>query len=233
MNKYNKSIIYKIEHVSNPELCYIGGTTNFNARKAQHKSRTLNPNDKEHNGYKYKMIRDNGGWDMFRMVALKSVNVNSKRELEMEEEQFRQLYKANMNAHKSFLNDNPIRPSPEAKFNAELNQAIKLEKYRKEHAEEIQKYRNDKAFLNVIKKKKYTIDDYKEPEVRILTFSDLKNEIVDGHNGFNPNMVTSITTEHFKDLKISDDLHVELCNDVEVKDCSPIRKRGRPKKIIV
>jgi hypothetical protein len=232
MNKYNKAIIYKIEHVSNPELCYIGGTTNFNARKAQHKSRTQNVNDKEFNGYKYKMIRDNGGWDMFRMVALKSVNVNSKRELEMEEEQFRQLYKANMNAHKAFLNDNPIRPSPEAKFNAELNHAIKLDKYRKEHAEEIEKYRNDKAFLNVIKKKKYTLADYKElPNVTLPTFSEIKTE--DGHNAFNPNMITTINLES---LQIAP-LQVELCDAVEVKVCTPPivseRKRGRPKKIIV
>lgn len=212
-NKYNKSIIYKIEHVTNPELCYIGGTTNFNARKAQHKSRTLNPNDKEYLGYKYKMIRDNGGWDMFRMVALKSVNVNSKRELEMEEEQFRQLYKANMNACKAY-SDTGHKKSEEARMNAELNHAIKLEKYRKEHAEEIQKYKNDKAFLNVIKKKKYSLSDYKELPI---------NEVI-------PNIVTTINLDT---LKINEPLHVELCDAVEVKDCSPIRKRGRPKKIVV
>ena len=182
MNKYNKSIIYKIEHVTNPELCYIGGTTNFNARKAQHKSRTLNPNDKEHMAYKYKMIRENGGWDMFRMVALKSVNVNSKRELEMEEEQFRELYKAKLNACKAF-SETPHKPSQEAKIISEINHDIKLQKYRKEHAEEIEKYRNEKAFLNVIKKKKYKPEDYKEnlPEIGNevpFTFTEM------GHNAY-------------------------------------------------
>ena len=215
MNKYNKSIIYKIEHVTNPELCYIGGTTNFNARKSQHKSRTQNVNDKEYNGYKYKMIRDNGGWEMFRMVALKSVNVNSKRELEMEEEQFRELYKAKMNACKAYANENPIRPSPEAILNSQINHAIKLEKYRKEHAEEIEKYKNDKAFLNVIKKKKYTLNDYKE-----LPVTTIKNEVIP-----------------IETLQITEPLRVELCDAVEVKECSPPiiseRKRGRPKKIIV
>jgi len=234
MNKYNKAIIYKIEHVSNPELCYIGGTTNFNARKAQHKSRTLNPNDKEHNGFKYKMIRDNGGWDMFRMVALKNVNVNSKRELEMEEEKFRDLYRANMNSIKAYSNTGH-KKSEEARMNAEINHAIKLEKYRKEHAEEIEKYRNDKAFLNVIKKKQYTLADYKEPEptVRTITFSELKNEIIDGHNAFNPNMVSTINLESIQTTP----LKVELCDAVEVKECTPPivseRKRGRPKKVIV
>ena len=232
MNKYNKAIIYKIEHVSNPELCYIGGTTNFNARKAQHKSRTLNPNDKEHHGYKYKMIRENGGWDMFRMVALKNVNVNSKRELEMEEEQFRELYKAKMNAHKAY-SDTGHKPSPEARLNSELNQALKLDKYRKENAEEIAKYKNDKIFLTLIKKKKYTLADYKENlpegssrvignevpyEVTVPTFTTLQNEVVDGHNGF------TVTTINF-------DGDVGRVVDLE-KESLPQKKRGRPKKSV-
>jgi hypothetical protein len=162
VNKYNKSIIYKIEHVTNPELVYIGGTINFNARKAQHKSRTQNVNDKEYCGYKYKMIRENGGWDMFRMVALKSVNVNSKRELEMEEEQFRDLYKAKMNACRSYVNDNPKIPTEITKINTEFNHHVKLQQYRKEHQKEIEEYRNGKAFLNVIKKKQYKLSDYHE-----------------------------------------------------------------------
>lgn len=224
MNKYNKSIIYKIEHVSNPDLCYIGGTTNFNARKAQHKSRTLNPNDKEHNGYKYKMIRDNGGWDKFRMIPLKNVNVNSKRDLEMEEEQFRELYKAKLNAYKAY-SETSHKPSEEAKLLSQINHDLKLQKYRMEHAEEIQKYKNDKAFLNVIKKKKYTLEDYKELPI---TFSETNmvstinldclkiNESENGHNGF-----VELENSRIVDLE---------------KESTPIpvvKKRGRPKKINV
>lgn len=169
-NKYQKSIIYKLEHVTNHDLLYIGGTTNFNARKAQHKSRTLNPNDKEHNVYKYKMIRENGGWDMFRMVPLKTVSVNSKRELEMEEEKFRELYKSKMNSYKSYVNDAPTKPSEDAKITADFNAYLKLQKYREENRPEIERYRNEKLFLS-LKKKKYTVDDYKEAVPETPTFS--------------------------------------------------------------
>jgi hypothetical protein len=169
-NKYHKSIIYKLEHVTNHELLYIGGTTNFSARKAQHKSRTLNPNDKEHNVYKYKMIRENGGWDMFRMVPLKTVSVESKRELEMEEEKFRELYKAKMNSYKSYVNDAPVKPSEDAKIVADFNAYVKLQKYREENKPEIERYRNEKQFLS-IKKKKYSLDDYKEAAPEAPTFS--------------------------------------------------------------
>jgi len=172
MNKYNKSIIYKLEHVSNPELVYIGGTTNFNARKAQHKSRTLNPNDKEYMAYKYKMIRENGGWNMFQMIPIKNVSVNSKRELEMEEEVVREEYKAKLNSHKAYTNDIVVKPSPEAQLNAVLNHEKKLQKYREDNAELILKYRNDKPFLHIIKTRKYKPSDYKE--LNEITFTESK-----------------------------------------------------------
>lgn len=171
MNKYHKSIIYKLEHVEKPDLVYIGGTTNFNARKAQHKSRTLNPNDKEFMGYKYKMIRENGGWDMFRMVPIKEISVESKRALEMEEEKVREEYKAKMNAHRAYVNDVVVKPSPEAQLNAVLNHEKKLQKYREDNAELILKYKNDKPFLNIIKTRKYKPEDYKEL-VNEITFTE-------------------------------------------------------------
>jgi hypothetical protein len=212
MNKYNKSIIYKIEHLEKPELVYVGGTTNFNARKAQHKSRSVNPNDKEYMIYKYKMIRENGGWNMFRMIPLKNVNVNSKRELEMEEEKVREELKATLNKCRAYVLDNTVRDAEKEKLHHE-NAKKKLEKERKERAEEITKYKNDKAFLNIIKKKKYNAEDYKE--------------LFDG----TPNIVTTINAEC---LKVNEPLSVQLCDAVELpKECSPVRKRGRPKKIIV
>jgi len=170
MNKYNKSIIYKLEHVSNPELVYIGGTTNFNARKAQHKSRTLNPNDKEHMAYKYKMIRENGGWDMFRMIPIKEISVDSKRSLEMEEEKVREEYKAKMNIVRAYVNDIPVHKSPESILVGQLNHEKKLQKYREDNAELILKYRNDKPFLHIVKTRKYKPSDYKE--LNEITFTE-------------------------------------------------------------
>ena len=44
---YSKSVIYKIEHVDNPELLYVGSTTDFIRRKSQHKNTCINSNSKE------------------------------------------------------------------------------------------------------------------------------------------------------------------------------------------
>lgn len=145
-NKYHKSIIYKIEHVTNPELIYVGGTCNFSARKAQHKSRTLNPNDKEYNGHKYKMIRANGGWEMFNMIPIKELSVETKRQLEIEEEKVRCEYKyANMlNSQRAFVNEIPPVKSKEAVINAVINADNKLREYRKKNAETINQYKEEK-----------------------------------------------------------------------------------------
>ena len=147
-NKYHKSIIYKLEHVTNPELIYVGGTTNFSARKAQHKSRTLNPNDKEHNGHKYKMIRANGGWESFNMIPIREISVETKRQLEIEEEKVREECKqkrANMlNSQRAFANETPAVKSKEAAINAVLNADDKLREYRKKNSETIKQYKEEK-----------------------------------------------------------------------------------------
>ena len=165
-NKYAKSIIYKLEHVTNPELVYIGGTVNFNARRAQHKSRTQNPNDKEHMGSKYAAIRANGGWDAFRMVPIKEVCVESKRQLEMEEEKVREEVKAKrasiLNSHRAFVNEHPPPKSKEAVLNSVLNADDRLREYRKTHAEEIKAYKSQNQFLHAFRTRKYGPEDYHE-----------------------------------------------------------------------
>jgi predicted GIY-YIG superfamily endonuclease len=65
---YSKCVIYKIEHIDDDSLLYVGLTTNFNKRKGQHKSNCKKEISKEHNHKVYRMTRENGGWDMFKMI---------------------------------------------------------------------------------------------------------------------------------------------------------------------
>jgi len=58
---YSKCCIYKIEHIDDESLVYVGHTTEFNKRKAHHKSRCNNENEKSFNCKLYQMIRNNGG----------------------------------------------------------------------------------------------------------------------------------------------------------------------------
>ena len=136
MPDYSKTIIYKICHNTKPDLIYVGSTTNFTKRRNQHKSRSQNPNDKEHDIHKYKMIRENGGWNEFSMSPIKEFPCKSKMESMIEEEKCRLELKATLNKNKCV--------------------AQPIEELRKERAETIEKYK--KPFLS-LKTRQYTVLD--------------------------------------------------------------------------
>jgi len=102
---YSKCCIYKIEHFENNNLVYVGHTTNFSKRKGSHKSICKNENNKNYNLKVYQMIRDNGGFDRFKMIEVEKYPCKDKREAERREYEVMKELKANMNAIKSFLTE--------------------------------------------------------------------------------------------------------------------------------
>ena len=105
---YKKTEMYKII-CNNPEVIftYVGHTTNFNVRKACHKSACYNPKKEEYNSYKYQFIRANGGWENFKMVFIEKYPCQSKREAEAREQQLIDELRADANAcnaHSGFEN---------------------------------------------------------------------------------------------------------------------------------
>jgi len=92
---YSKTIIYKIEHIDDDNLVYVGHTTCWDKRKCKHKSACKNELDKS---YKfYQMMRENGGWDMFRMIEVEKCPCADKREAEKRENEVMKELKATMN----------------------------------------------------------------------------------------------------------------------------------------
>ena len=124
MPDYSNTVIYKIQHKEKPELLYVGCTTNFNARRHQHKCRVSNVGDKEYNVYKYRMIRDNGGWDMFDMKPVKIISCKNKLEAEIEEERTRQELKATLNCIIK-----PLDPPKPRKEPSKLFLSVKTRQY--------------------------------------------------------------------------------------------------------
>ena len=72
---YNNTIIYKIQHLENPELICIEHTTNFDKRKSVHKK-----NSRISSAYLYCTIRENGKWEMFNMIQIKEFPCFNARE---------------------------------------------------------------------------------------------------------------------------------------------------------
>ena len=99
---YSNCCIYKIEHIENDTLIYVGHTTNFKQRKADHKKNCNNESNKTFNLKLYSMIRENGGFEMFRMIEVEKYPCNDRREAEKREDELMKELKATMNKIKSF-----------------------------------------------------------------------------------------------------------------------------------
>jgi hypothetical protein len=143
MPDYAKTVIYKIEHVDDASLVYVGNTTNYSHRKNQHKSRSQNPNDAEFFSPKYVMIRQHGGWSKFLMKPIKEFPCKTKLQAEIEEEKCRVELKATLNQRASF---SPRRQDGGSNWEARKEG---IANYRVANSEAIQKYRNDKIFLKL------------------------------------------------------------------------------------
>ena len=94
---------YKIVCDDLPNFVYVGSTKAFANRKYYHKSDCNNENGKKYNLKIYKTIRDNGGWDNFRMVCIHQEDVDNKRHAEQIEENYRVELNANLNTNRAFL----------------------------------------------------------------------------------------------------------------------------------
>ena len=100
---YSKTTIYKIQHRDNDELLYVGSTTDFTRRKAEHKRKCNNANCKAYNYKVYKMIRDNGGWEVFNMIVIKEFPCQNKQEALTEEDKIMRQMKSNMNSVRAYM----------------------------------------------------------------------------------------------------------------------------------
>jgi hypothetical protein len=58
---HSKTVIYKIQHLENENLGYVGDTTDFIKRKNEHKGANSNEKQPAYNIKLYQMIRENGG----------------------------------------------------------------------------------------------------------------------------------------------------------------------------
>jgi hypothetical protein len=93
-------IIYKLCS-DNCDDSYIGSTRNITQRKKSHKSNCNNPKSKEYNQKNYQTIRDNGGWDEWRLCPIELMKNTTKFEAECQEEVVRMRLKAMLNSQKA------------------------------------------------------------------------------------------------------------------------------------
>jgi hypothetical protein len=148
---YQNYYFYKIVcNNINVKDAYVGGTANFNCRKANHKIACNYPSHSRYNYKLYKIIRENGGWDNWSMVLIEKANCADGLEARKRERELFEQHSLNMN------NNTPSRtPNEYAKFYYENNKEkvkLNLLKYRQAHKEAYNAYQ--KAYRLKVKNDK-------------------------------------------------------------------------------
>jgi hypothetical protein len=97
---FSKTVMYKIvcNDLSITD-CYVGHTTNFISRKSCHKKRCDIKNER-HSDFKiYKFIRENGGWENWRMVEIEKFPCKDFNEASSRERYWYELLKPTLNGN--------------------------------------------------------------------------------------------------------------------------------------
>ena len=144
--KLNEFIIYKITCNTNQNLIYIGSTKNFKCRKSQHKCCCINSNLKNYTLKLYQTIRENGGWDNWKIQPIEIYNTDNKTKARIRENELMEFLKANLNSNKAYISED----------NKKIEKAIMDKKYYENNKEEIkiykqQYYQNNKEICDETK----------------------------------------------------------------------------------
>ena len=116
---YSTTLFYKIFCKDTlVEELYIGHTTNFVQRKHAHKQSCSNTKTINHNCKLYRVIRDNGGWDNWKMQIIAFHECDDLMQAKKYEQKYFEEYKATLNS---------IEPLPKPKPKI-IKEVIKKEK---------------------------------------------------------------------------------------------------------
>jgi hypothetical protein len=150
----------------------VGHTTSFDKRKTAHKNNCSNEKDKKYNLKLYQMIRENGGWDTFKMIEVEKYPCNDRREAERRENEVMKELKANMNTYSSFRTEEEIteykkeKSKEYYKANKEKIQE-KVKEYRENNKPQIQEKKKEYYIKNKPKLQEQKKEHYEENKERI------------------------------------------------------------------
>jgi len=98
-----KAFIYKLVCKSpDKKEIYVGSTKNIHQRAYNHYLTSVNPNSKEYNVKKNVYIRENGGWDNFKLVKLCEIEYTERVELRKKEQEYIDALKPTLNQFRAY-----------------------------------------------------------------------------------------------------------------------------------
>ena len=134
--------IYKICCDDCPEFVYVGSTKAFRQRKSRHKRDCYNENCKAYNNKLYNTIRNNHGWDNWRMVIIDECGEINTIQARIKEEEWRVKLNANLNMLKCHATEEELKEQKK-EYREKNKEAIKEQnkEYYENHKEQFKKYR--------------------------------------------------------------------------------------------
>ena len=180
---YSKTQIYKIINYDCPELVYVGSTTNFTKRKQQHKAATVNSNSPKYKRKLYVSIRDNSGWDNWKMIVICDYPCNNKREAEQKEDRYMMELKANMNMRRAFQTRKQYREENKDKIHDKKKQYYEdnkeniKENRRQYYEDNIDKIRENKSKIYTCECGSSFRQDHKSQHIKTIKHQKYLNTI--------------------------------------------------------
>lgn len=142
----NNYVFYKIVCIDEAvDLSYVGSTCDLNARINYHKRACNNPNRKDYNYKKYKIIRANGGWENFKFIQIGQREQITEIEACQIEEDYRVNLKANMNDRRCYRTEE-VKKEQKQQGN---------KKYREKHKDEMREYQKEYRVTHKEEKREY------------------------------------------------------------------------------
>ena len=166
---YSKTLIYKL--VKNDDYdnvnIYIGSTTDFIRRKNNHKSSCINEKDKGYNAKKYQYIRDNGGWNEWKMIEIEKFPCNDGNEARAREEYWKCHFNSQLNAIRAYRTeeqDKEQKKEINKKYYEQNKGKIKEQQSVYKH----QVLSKDKEYFNMKSRQNYAIRQAKKKHIESL-----------------------------------------------------------------
>ena len=88
---------------------YVGHTTRFRQRKNCHKTKSQNENDISYHEHKYRIIRENGGWDNWEMIEIEKYSCQDENEAKAKERYWIETLNCSLNSYVPLRTDKEWR----------------------------------------------------------------------------------------------------------------------------
>ena len=152
---YKKACVYRL--IYNDITYYVGSTTNMRQRKSQHRRGCYNEKNKDYNYPLYKFIRENEGFNNWKMIMVHAYpECKTSEELRMHERNHIEELKPSLNVNRPIVTEEEKQnEANDRSRKARLKNPEQLKQWRLENAEHIKKYKLQYCVDNADKIREY------------------------------------------------------------------------------